>query len=145
MNHLPFAVSDEALARIEKDVKNGGSSAGMCPTLDVLFDYQLMENGRITEAYVGEFFVIGFDNPECILGRQHVELTLGTRKVWMHAEDLAELTGKRLVLETVAVGVPNQSDRMVPLLRAVELPATPELPLPPPHAHPSADSSAPGT
>ena len=79
------------------------------------------EMGRTTEAYDGEHFSVGLEYSVTIADGEYTEFVIGTRKIWIHADDVAALFGKRLILDRVGVGVPRPADKTVQLLLAVDL------------------------
>jgi len=121
-----FAISSAAAAWIDQVVDSAAGDprfVGMCPVLFKGISYETMDamKGRVLEAYDGEFYSIGLDYRAEIKRRHYTEIAIGSRKVWIHNDRLAELFGKRLILETVQVGAPRAADKTTQLLLAVDL------------------------
>jgi hypothetical protein len=128
----PFAVSIEAAARIKSCVDSARDEpdlVGLVPVLYSISNYRAEDNaGRLVEEYGGRFFIIGWDNIEVVTNADCIETEIAGMRVYIPRRDLATtLAGAELVVETIAVGVPNPSDTMMEVLKAVPI-GMPDLP-----------------
>lgn len=84
----------------------------MVPVLYVAFDKSKSKGGQVIARYSGVFFDIGWFR-KGVLGAAKAEFTevsLGQIVIIAEVQALKLLSGKRLELETVEVGVPTPSD-----------------------------------
>jgi hypothetical protein len=124
VNPLPFDMSSEALAWIDTNLSRAARHphfpAGAVPCLSAVHNYRKMDrDGRVIERYLNEFVQLGWDDPARLAAAGATELELCRWKVWVSASNLAALAGKRLMVESVPVGVPRPEDKFVKLLKAV--------------------------
>ena len=121
MSDLPFSVSTEAAAYIAECFRSAESEPGTKGLLPVLCQgFSLVSHshdGTIESRFRGESWGVGYHYPEVATAEGFVPVPLCGRTVWIHPDGLRDLTGKRLVVETVAFGFPNPSDKMARLLR----------------------------
>lgn len=121
MSDLPFAVSAEAAAHIEKKVRLTGTMpelAGLVPALGFAFNSRSKDQaGRVVEWCPVGFFDIGWYRPEHVAGPKFREVELSGLKFFATSDALERLAGKQLVLEWVEVGYPTPADKKVQLLR----------------------------
>ena len=123
MSDLPFSVSPEAAAYIEETLLKGDGDlelAGLRPTLCQWLNSQTLDaDGHLVERFDGESWGIGYHDPKKIKAEDFATVKLGGRSLLIYSDSLFDLTGKRLIMETVGVGVPRPADKKVRLLRAV--------------------------
>ena len=122
MSELPFTLSPEAAAHIERCLvtcESNPDCAALVPTLCCSLFSETQTDGVVTERFKGEHFGIGYYDPEEVESGEFIRLELCGRAVLVDEESLSRLAGKRLILETVEIGVPHPADKKTQLLRAV--------------------------
>jgi hypothetical protein len=123
MSDSPFTLSPEAAAQIDRLLAIGEAHpdcAALIPTLGVaLSQMSRTPDGVVTERFRGECFIVGYHTRDEVARGDFVRLELCGRMLAIHEETLRRLAGKRLVVESVAVGVPRPADKKTAMLRAV--------------------------
>lgn len=124
MSAIPFLLTAEAAAWIlEKALIVRGEQPHLATYVPVLWYYFSAEcadeDGHVFERCSAPFFDICWLHPDKLTLQQHIEINIADIKVVLALDTLKRLNGKRLVMETVEVGVPVPSERTRQLLRAV--------------------------
>lgn len=123
MSNLPFSVSPEAAAYIEESLRHGDAEpgcAGLVPALCRWLNSLTRDaDGHLIERFDGESWGIGYHDPKKVADYDFTTIKMCGRSLLIHADSLRDLTGKRLVMEMVGVGVPRPADKKVRMLRAV--------------------------
>jgi hypothetical protein len=118
MSDPPFSVSPEAAAYIEESLRSGETDpelAGLIPALCQFFGSRTWDAaGRLVDQCRGEGWRIGYRRADDIAG--HVSVGVCGRSLLIHPDSLKNLSGRRLVLDTVAVSRP--ADQKATRLRA---------------------------
>jgi hypothetical protein len=123
MSVLPCDVSPETISFIAERLRLAAASpevAGLVPVLCFAFGFEELDaDGTLTARFEGGDFDIGWYEPEKV-SRPHVcAVELCGAKVFVLADTLSMLAGKKLKIETVEVGYPIAAARTKQLLRAV--------------------------
>jgi len=123
MDALPFTLTAEAEAQIADCLavaERSPRNENLLPSLRLSFNFQTWDSeDRITERFDGESWDECGESPDDVRKHGFLPLQLCGRTVWFPPYELEALTGKRLVVETIGVGVPQPADKKVRLLRAV--------------------------
>jgi hypothetical protein len=123
MSDLPFSVSPEAAAYVEETLRQHDGDpelAGLLPALCRWLDSQTLDSdGNLVERFDRESWGLGYHDPTKVAGKGYVTIQIGGRSLLIYPDHLVALAGKRLVMETVGVGVPRPADKKARLLRAV--------------------------
>jgi hypothetical protein len=123
MSGLPFSVSPEAAAYIAESLRHGDADPGCAKLVPALCQWLNSRtrdaDGHLIERFDGESWGIGYHDPDEIAGDAFVAIEIGGRSLHIYRDSLDDLTGKRLVMETVGVGVPSPAGKKVRMLRAV--------------------------
>jgi hypothetical protein len=122
MTDLPFSITADAAAWIQKIVREGYKTpdlADMNPTLCLAFDHVMWdtESREIKSYPVGLSILIGWDHPETTDDRYFIEMEINGTRVYAPPGVWEMLKGKQIVLETVDLGFPKPSGKVVQLLR----------------------------
>src|SRR5688572_2923423 len=105
MSGLPFSVSPEAAAYIAESLQHGDADpdcAKLVPALCQSFSSRTWDaDGHLTERFEQESWGIGYHDPDEIADEGFVTIEIGGRPLLIYPDSLDDLTGKRLVMETV--------------------------------------------
>ncbi len=122
MTELPFTISPEALEWIAERVHWGEREKPLVPVLSHPLDYSALdEKGRILEYYPHAHFTIWLTTKERVIARALVRLELAGLTLFAYPQDIEELHGKRLVLETVEAGYPEPSSARLEVLIPIDV------------------------